>query len=55
MIAAAGSGATTAALSRKRQAPSTVARLSVGAKRRASSTAPVISIMLVTVNRAVRP
>ena len=49
---AAGMGAMTAALSRKRQAPSTVARFSVGANRRASSTASTISIMLATVKTA---
>ncbi len=37
--AAAGMGAMTAAASRKRQAPSTDARFSVGANRRASKTA----------------
>ena len=37
---AGGIGAITAALSKKRQAPSSVARLSVGANLRASRTAP---------------
>ena len=49
-ISAPAIGATTATQEMNRQAPSTVARFSVGANRRASRTATTISAILATPN-----